>query len=211
MYESQESFMRAFKKRYDYSPMTFRKAKPYIKMFPKLEIEVSVSGGEGLDYEIIEIPKAKYIGFEYNIPEKDFEEIIAKLWIDFYEKYDKICNCRNKILREAIINNKIGQFGIGINLMNGKNMKYLIVGKYFGGPIPKELKIYEFEKTKMIRFKNHGSLIESMYSLFHEIINKWSINHPNIKFVNSYQIEEFDKIGSKYNVSIAIPIEDDKL
>lgn len=210
-YDSYESFIKAFKKRYDLTPAKFRKSRPYINKFSRLMIEISVSGGDELDYEIIDIPETKIIGFEYILPYDNIKGSIPKVWMDFKSKYSNIDGKNNKELNEAIIKNNIGRYGIGINIKEGNTFKYVIGGKYMGGPIPRGLKIITFDACKAIKFNGFGQFPTAVESLHYEITHRWIYNHSNMIFDYKYQAIIFTKIDEvNYNISIIIPLKNNE-
>ena len=135
--------------------------------------------------------------------------------IFFWKPITKILEARrdqrDKELNEAIIKNNIGRYGIGINIKEGNTFKYVIGGKYMGGPIPRGLKIITFDACKAIKFNGFGQFPTAVESLHYEITHRWIYNHSNMIFDYKYQAIIFTKIDEvNYNISIIIPLKNNE-
>lgn len=96
-FESQESFSRAFKTFFSYTPYSFRKNKPEIVKYSKKELYLAnlkiknLKGSAYMNYKIVERNEIKLVGIKERVYLKR-ENTIPKLWGKFFLEENKIKN-----------------------------------------------------------------------------------------------------------------------
>jgi len=96
-FESQESFSRAFKTFFSYTPYSFRKNKPEIVKYSKKELYLAnlkiknLKGSAYMNYKIVERNEIKLVGIKERVY-LERENTIPKLWGKFFLEENKIKN-----------------------------------------------------------------------------------------------------------------------
>ena len=95
-FESQEAFTKSFKHNFGITPMKFRKIKPNIWFYEKLELYLAnleiknLKGGTSMEYKIIEKGEIKLIGIKERIIMP--KNTIPELWEKFMKRLHEIKN-----------------------------------------------------------------------------------------------------------------------
>jgi AraC family transcriptional regulator len=85
-YESPESFARAFKRFHGVNPSDVKTSRTKIKLFPRLEIIVSVKGGKPMEYKITKRDAFKITILSRNFTNDNSTSDIPKFWNEFFDK-----------------------------------------------------------------------------------------------------------------------------
>jgi len=202
-YETPESFSKAFKRFHGLSPMNLRKQHYKIKVFHPIEISVSVSGGDQLDYAIEEMASFKVMGigapFSY---EKAFDRI-PEFWRTWQE------NCL-KVAGEATPEYNIGKYGISIDLMNNPcEFNYYIAGDYDEKYVNLGDAILEIPALTWAKFYCTGPMPTSLQALNTRIFNTWLPENKIYEISSGYNIEVYhgaDISNLNYKSEIWIPV-----
>ncbi len=82
LYQTPESFSKAFKRFHGMSPSDARKRNGPIKTFPKLSFQLTIQGGKEMEYEITKKGNLNFKGYEIDVTTVDGKnfEIIPKFW-----------------------------------------------------------------------------------------------------------------------------------
>lgn len=108
-YETPESFSKAFSRFHGLSPMKLKKEPFRIKAFHPIDINLSIKGGNQLDYTIETMDAFKVIGISKGFTYENAFNEIPKFWAQWRQKY--LCKLNEK--KETKI--PIGKYGISID------------------------------------------------------------------------------------------------
>jgi len=195
-YESPEAFTRAFKKLFKVTPTQLKKSEDTIKSYPRLSIQVQMTGRESLSYKIIEKEGFYIEGFKRSFTAKEI--MVGKAYSEFWkEKKDDL---ENLLVR----NNTNVRIGAGRYRKEDQNIYDAIIGTY--GESENALYV---AKTKWCVFSGKGPLSETLPLLWQRIFLEW---FPKTSFQHSgmTELEVFplgDVNSSLYRYEIWIPLE----
>ena len=110
-YETPESFTKAFSRFHGASPSQVREGAP-IKPFLPLKVEISIHGGNQMDYKIKKMTGFKVIGFARVFAGETSYVEIPKFWDEIRDKYAGNVwkgEAPENIYEKAIVDNSIGE------------------------------------------------------------------------------------------------------
>ena len=116
-YETPEGFTKAFSRFHGVSPSQVREGAP-IKAFLPLKVEISIRGGNKMDYKIKKMTGFKVIGFARVFDGETSYVEIPKFWGEIREKYAcKVWmgNAPTNAIEKAIVDNNIGEYGVCVD------------------------------------------------------------------------------------------------
>jgi len=195
-YESPEAFTRAFKKLFKVTPTQLKKSEDTIKSYPRLSIQVQMTGRESLSYKIIEKEGFYIQGFKRSFTAEEI--MTGKAYSEFWkEKKDDLENLLVK-------NNADVRIGAGRYRKDDQNIYDAIVGTY--GESENALYV---AKTKWCVFSGKGPISETLPLLWQRIFLEW---FPKTSFQHSgmTELEVFplgDVNSTSYRYEIWIPLE----
>ncbi|MBI9011972.1 MAG: AraC family transcriptional regulator [Clostridiales bacterium] len=194
-YESPEAFTRAFKKLFQMTPTQLKKSKDPVKSYPRLSIQVQMTGRESLSYKIIEKDGFYIEGFKKSFTAEEIMEGKA------YSKFWKEKETEIKDLLEK--NNTFSRIGAGRYRDNNQGIYDAIIGTYGKGGTT----LY-VPKTRWCVFTGKGPISETLPLLWQRIFLEW---FPKTSFQHSGMTElEIFPIGdissSSYRYEIWIPL-----
>ncbi len=195
-YESPEAFTRAFKKLFEMTPTQLKKSEDSIKVYPRLSIQVQMTGRESLSYKIIEKDGFYIEGFKKSFTA---EEIMAgKAYSSFWqEKHVEI----NELLEK---NDTVSRIGAGRYRENNQGIYDAIIGTY--GDNGTTLYV---PKTKWCVFTGKGPVKETLPLLWQRIFLEWfpktSFQHSGMTELEIFPLGNTD--SSSYRYEIWIPLE----
>lgn len=207
-YDTQESFTKAFKKFHNVTPSEARKQYAKIKIFQPLHINISIIGGDNMDYKIEKLKGLKFIGFEKVIKDDEGYTECPKFWDEVSDKY--FTNNSDEAIAKIIKDCCIGEYAICYG-SDGKTFKYMIGGLYNGCDVPKEMKICELPECSWAKFKSYGPLPGALQSLNTMIWKDWFPNNPQYELALNADIEWYpsDKVmDENYECAIWLPIKE---
>lgn len=210
-YDTPESFTRAFSRFHGVSPKQMKGDAKKIKTFLPLRINVSVKGGNEMDYVIEKMKEMKVIGFEKKFSYETGYKEIPKFWDEFCSKYCNSSSAKsNEKVQKLIEECMVGEFGICIEgNSNEKEFTYMIAGKYNGGSIPEGMKVFEIPELNFARFKCTGPLPGALQSVNTEIFKEWLPGNPDYEIASGINIEWYsmgDCSSYDYESEIWIPV-----
>ncbi|MBR5071276.1 MAG: AraC family transcriptional regulator, partial [Oscillospiraceae bacterium] len=147
-YESQESFTKAFSRFHGVTPSQAR-AGAAVNVFLPLRVNISIQGGNQMDYKIAPMFPFKVIGFEKVFDNETAQAEIPKFWDEICEKYANNVYAGNEpanAYEKAIVDNCIGEYGVCIDDIGEDRFRYLVAGRYTGGEVPEGMTLYEFPR-----------------------------------------------------------------
>ena len=193
-YDTPESFSKAFRRFHGVLPAQVKQQRRGIRPFLPLTIEVSVKGGNAMDYVIEEKQAFRVIGIHRRFcAENSFEEI-PKYWDEV------IKNEKEKIYGQLNGRCNVGRYGICMDDADGKTFEYWIAGDYDGGTVPDGLDVLEIPENVWAKFNSTGALQRVNTQIFSE----WLPGNPEWEFAANYNLEIYH--GDDVHTEIWIPV-----
>lgn len=211
-YDTPDSFTKAFSRFHGVTPMQLKNEPHRLNTFLPLKINITIQGGNKMDYIIEESAEFTVIGFEREFAFDQGYEKVPKFWNEINEKHLAKAwqNSRpENAVEEAVIKNHIGMFGVCIDDDNSKTFRYMIAGKYEGGEVPEGLSLYKIPKTTWAKFLSKGPLPGALQSLNTKIFNEWLPGNADWEIAQTMNIEYYmdgDSSSADYESAIWIPV-----
>lgn len=213
-YETPESFAKAFSRFHNATPTQVRNKEKLPSTFLPLKINITVQGGNRMDYKITKMFSLKVIGFQKEFTFEEAYKEIPKYWDEICEKYAKNVYAGNppaNAYEKALIDNCIGEYGVCIDDIGDKKFRYLIAGKYCGGEVPQGMVLYEFPMGEWAVFDCVGPMPEALQSLNTKIFSEWLPGNPDYEISGNANVEWYDcvngeKTDADYHSAIWIPV-----
>ena len=213
-YETPESFSKAFARFHGATPSQVRAGMAPVRVFPPLKIQLSVQGGNQMDFKITPMFPFKLIGFQKEFSEETAYREIPAFWDEICEKYAANVYAGNEPANEyekALVDHCIGEYGVCIDDLGEGRFRYLVAGKYTGGDVPNGMVLYEFPRSSWAVFHCYGPLPEALQAVNTRIYREWLPNHPEYEIAGTATVEWYDcingeKTDSDYHSAIWIPV-----
>ncbi len=212
-YETPESFARAFARFHGATPTQVREGAA-IRPFLPLTILLSIQGGSQMDYKITPMFPFKVIGFQRAFDYETSYAEIPRFWDEICEKYANNVYAGNapaNPYEQALVDNCIGEYGVCIDDMDGGKFRYLIAGKYTGGPVPEGMVLYEFPRGEWAVFNCVGPNPQTLQSVNTRIFREWLPGNPDYELSGTATVEWYDCINGEptdpdYHSAIWVPV-----
>ena len=212
-YETPESFTKAFARFHGATPTQVRDGAA-VRAFLPLTIQLSIQGGNQMDFKITPMFPFKVIGFQKEFDYETSYEEIPKFWDEICEKYAYPVYAGNdpaNPCEQALVDNCIGEYGVCIDDIPGGKFRYLIAGRYTGGPVPEGMVLYEFPRGEWAVFDCIGPMPESLQSLNTRIFREWLPANPDYELRGNATVEWYDCINGEktdpdYHSAIWVPV-----
>jgi len=218
LYETPESFTKAFTRFHGVNPTHIKEDTKKIHSFLPLRISINIMGGENMNYKIEKMNSFKIIGFKKKFKGETSYQDIPKFWSEVFNAHHKaLCGIEEpkSVLEKALVDNKVGEFGICINNNETCNeFDYLIGGYYKGGKVPNELEIVEIPSKTFAKFLAVGPIPGSLQSINTKVFKEWLPNNKEYTFDGNISIEWYSSKGKPsdddYESAVWIPIKKNK-
>ncbi len=212
-YETPESFTRAFSRFHGVTPSQVRSGADF-RVFLPLRVDVSVHGGNQMEYKIVTMFPFKVIGFQRVFDNETAYAEIPKYWDEICEKYANNVYAGNEPANpyeQALVDNCIGEYGVCIDDLGDGKFRYLIAGKYTGGEVPEGMVVYEFPRCEWAVFNCLGPLPEAMQSVNTRIFREWLPGNPEYELYGNANVEWYDCVNGEkddpdYHSAIWVPV-----
>ena len=212
-YETPESFSKAFARFHGATPSQVRDGRA-IQPFLPLKINISIQGGNQMDYKITPMFPFKVIGFQREFDYETSYAEIPKFWDEICEKYANTVYAGNapaNPYEQALVDNCIGEYGVCIDDMDGGKFRYLIAGKYTGGPVPEGMVLYEFPRSDWAVFNCVGPMPETLQAVNTRIFREWLPGNPDYELSGNASVEWYDCVNGEksdpdYHSAIWLPV-----
>lgn len=215
-YDTPESFTRAFSRFHGVSPMRLREQPHRIKVFLPLTVEISIKGGNRMDFIIEKREAMKMIGFERTFSYDTSYQEIPKFWDEFCTGYcGEGGSCgdgsgQEEEIRQTIAECMVGEFGVCLDdVEDGKQFRYYIAGAYQGGKVPEGMKVFEIPASEWAKFKCTGAMPDSLQTVNTRIFSEWLPGNQEFEMALPLNIEWYsgkDTGSSEYESAIWIPV-----
>ena len=180
-YETPESFAKAFARFHGATPTQVREGAP-TRTFLPLTIQITIQGGNQMDCKITPMFPFKVIGFQKEFDYETAYAEIPRFWDEICEKYANNVYAGNdpaNPYEQALVDNCIGEYGVCIDDLGGGRFRYLIAGKYTGGPVPEGMVLYEFPRGEWAVFDCVGPNPQTLQSVNTRIFREWLPGNPD--------------------------------
>ncbi|MBR4928928.1 MAG: AraC family transcriptional regulator [Oscillospiraceae bacterium] len=212
-YESQESFTKAFSRFHGVTPSQAR-AGAAVNVFLPLRVNISIQGGNQMDYKIAPMFPFKVIGFEKVFDNETAQAEIPKFWDEICEKYANNVYAGNEpanAYEKAIVDNCIGEYGVCIDDIGEDRFRYLVAGRYTGGEVPEGMTLYEFPRGDWAVFNCIGPNPQTLQSVNNRIFSEWLPGNPDYELSGNATVEWYDCVNGEmtdpdYHSAIWIPV-----
>ncbi len=210
-YDTPESFSKAFVRFHGLSPVQLRKAPFRMHVFLPLKINITVQGGNEMDFIVEKEKDFQVIGFEREFSVENSYTEIPKFWDEYLEKYClKGGRKPEGALEEAVFNYHVGMFGVCIDdLGECGRFRYLIAGRYTGGTIPEGMSVYELPEMEWAKFPCKGPMPGALQAVNTRIFKEWLPGNPDYETAMWCNIEWYgdgDTQSAEYESAIWIPV-----
>lgn len=212
-YETPESFAKAFSRFHGATPLQVRSGAT-MRTFLPLTINLSIQGGNQMDYKIAPMFPFKVIGFQKVFDTENSYAEIPKFWDEICEKYAYNVYAGNapaNPYEQALVDNCIGEYGVCIDDIGGGRFRYLIAGKYTGGVVPENMVVYEFPMGDWAVFTCIGPNPETLQRVNTQIFREWLPGNPDYELCGNATVEWYDCVNgmmtdADYHSAIWVPV-----
>ena len=212
-YETPESFTKAFARFHGATPTQVREGAA-IRSFLPLTIHISIQGGNSMDYKVTPLFPFKVIGFQKEFDYETAYDQIPRFWDEICEKYAYNVYAGNEPANpyeQALVDNCIGEFGVCIDDIGGGKFRYLVAGKYTGGPVPEGMVLYEFPRGEWAVFNCVGPIPDALQRLNTRIFREWLPANPDYELCGNANVEWYDCVNGEktdpdYHSAIWVPV-----
>ena len=205
-YETPESFTKAFSRFHGATPSQVRGGAPF-RVFLPLTINLTLQGGNQMDFKITPMFPFKLIGFQKVFDMETAYAEIPKFWDEICEKYAYNVYAGNapaNPYEQALMDNCIGEYGVCIDDLGGSRFRYLIAGKYTGGPVPEGMVVYEFPRGEWAVFNCVGPIPEALQSVNTRIFRDYELcGNATVEW---YDCVNGEKTDPDYHSAIWVPV-----
>lgn len=216
-YDTPESFTRAFTRFHGLSPMQLRAQPHRLKVFLPLIVEISVKGGNRMDFKIEKREAMKMIGFERTFSFENSYQEIPKFWNEFCERYcrkslsqDVVYEPGEEGIRQTIAECAVGEYGVCVeDEADREHFRYYIAGAYQGGEVPEEMKVFEIPASEWAKFKCTGAMPDTLQTINTRIFSEWLPGNQEFELAFRINIEWYsggDTDSEDYESAIWIPV-----
>lgn len=214
LYDSPESFAKAFSRFHGATPSQVRAGASPIRVFLPLRINLTVQGGQQMDFKITPMFPFKVIGFQREFDYENSYREIPLFWDEICAKYAASVYAGNAPVNpyeQALVDNCIGEYGVCIDDIPGGRFRYLIAGKYTGGPVPEGMAVYEFPRGDWAVFNCVGPIPESLQALNTRIFQEWLPGNQDYELCGNATVEWYDCVNGEkddpdYRSAIWVPV-----
>ena len=212
-YDTPESFTRAFTRFHGLSPMQLRAQSHQIKVFLPLIVEISVKGGNRMDFVIEKREAMRMIGFERTFSFETSYREIPKFWDEFCGKYcspDAPREPGEEDIRQTIAECMVGEFGVCVEDEGDmEHFRYYIAGAYQGGKVPEGMKVFEVPASEWAKFRCTGAMPDTLQTVNTRIFKEWLPGNKEYEMAFHLNIEWYsggDTDSDTYESAIWIPV-----
>lgn len=213
-YETPESFAKAFSRFHGIAPSEVKKHPERIRPFHPLQLNIIIKGGDNMNHTVERKTAFQLIGFcrEFSF-QTSFGEIPG-FWDEVFETYTRplMEGAQPETpIQEAVCKHRIGEFGLCIDDIGKEGkFRYLIGGRYQGGPVPEGLTVYNVSELDWAVFKCTGPLPGALQSTNTQIFSEWLPGNPDYELDGHLNVEWYSPMGMTddpdYQSAIWIPV-----
>lgn len=190
-YETPASFDKAFVRFHGVTPMDVRKKRGNIKSFMKLNISISVQGGDSMQFRIEKKEKISVVGFERIFDGETSYQEIPKFWDECISKYaSHLMKGEAPVgrMEEYVASHHVGEFGVCLDDIENVDSKfnYLVAGYYDGKDIPEGMTVKEIPAGDWAVFECTMATLQETNT---KVWKEWMPGNDEYEFTGKYNIE----------------------
>lgn len=197
-YDTPDSFTKAFRRFHGVTPAQVRRDRAGFQPFLPLKITIQVQGGANMDVTLERMPGFQVVGVSYTVPLDSGYETVPALWDEFRKQYPD---------PES---SPAGEFGICIEEGPGADtFRYLIAGRYGGGPVPAGMTVYTVPAMEWAKFRCTGPMPGALQAVNTKIFREWLPGNRDCGIATGLNIEWYspgDPNSMDYESEIWIPV-----
>lgn len=219
-YDTPESFSKAFTRFHGVSPMQMRKEHSAPHIFLPLKINITIQGGNcemktELNMTISPMNAFRVIGFvrEFSYDTAVSYAEIPKFWDEISRKYMMSVFSTGKpanAYEKAVMENRIGEYGVCLDDIGGGKFRYMIGGKYTGGEVPEGMEVVELPASEWAKFECTGAIPQALQEVNTKVFKEWLPNHSEYEMSAPVNVEWYSSDGKQsdadYRSAIWVPL-----
>lgn len=212
-YDTPEGFTKAFTRFHGLSPVQLRFQPHRIKVFLPLVVEISVKGGDKMDFTLEKREALKMIGFERTFAFETSYQEIPKFWDEFCRRFcapDTAGSPEEEALRQTVAECAVGEFGVCVeNGADTESFRYFIAGAYQGGATPEGMTVMEIPACEWAKFPCTGAMPDALQTVNTRIFREWLPGNKMFEQAFPLNIEWYsngDTASETYKSAIWIPV-----
>lgn len=212
-YDSPESFTRAFSRFHGVSPTQLKSQPTRIKVFLPLIVEISIRGGNKMDFQLEERQSMQMIGFGRIFSYDTSYQDIPRFWTEFCGKYcrqDTPATPEEQAIRQTVAECIIGEFGVCVeDIDDGEHFHYYIAGAYQGGKVPDGMSVFEIPAGEWAKFQCIGRIPQNLQTVNTRIFREWLPGNQEFEMSMPMSIEWYSDGNTEsddYVSAIWIPV-----
>ncbi|MCL1864012.1 MAG: AraC family transcriptional regulator [Defluviitaleaceae bacterium] len=173
-YDSMDSFSRAFSRLHGVSPSMARNGGTALKVFPKLFFQISIKGGNSMEFQIKEMEAFRVVGLKrrfYHDEQKN-KSSISGFWEELRQNgklLEILKHCNDKFLASKSEEEAVGVCTNG----DSDGLDYFIATSTDLEQAPDGLEIFTFPKNTYAVFHFTGELHKTMPNAEKMIFSEW--------------------------------------
>ncbi len=170
-YKSPESFSRSFNEFHGTSPSSVKESKGKYTFYPRMKFSVSISGGDKIEYRIVDREKFELIGISIISPigYEERKDPIVDFWKSLYEDKSLM-----SLLRAVGVQDEGGEkYGLCCPIEGREDCIEYAVAIGNSNRIDTEYKQFNIPKSKWAVFNCVGPLPESIQKAKDRILSEW--------------------------------------
>lgn len=196
-YDTPDSFTKAFRRFHGVTPAQVRQSRSGFRPFLPLRVAIQVQGGADLDVTLTRLPSFQVVGFAYDVPLDRGYETVPGLWDKWNRQYPNATG-------------PVGEFGICVEEEPGADtFRYLIAGRYGGGPVPEGMTVYAVPAMEWAQFRCQGPMPGALQAVNTKIFREWLPGNREYAIAAGVNIEWYsrgDMTAMNYESQIWIPV-----
>ncbi len=213
-YDTPESFTKAFARFHGATPSQVRSGQASVRVFLPLTIELTIRGGDHMDFRIASMFGFRVIGFQREFSNENAYSEIPKFWDEICGKYAANVYAGKEpanAWERALVDNCIGEYGVCVDDVGDGRFRYLIAGKYAGGEVPEGMTVYELPRGDWAVFNCIGPLPDALQSVNTRIFSEWLPGNPDYELCGNATVEWYDCVNGEkddpdYRSAIWVPV-----
>ncbi|MDF2607224.1 MAG: transcriptional regulator, AraC family [Bacillales bacterium] len=207
MYNSPDSFSRAFHKLHGITPSEAKHSEFLLKAYPKLSFKISIIGGTEMNYRIVEKEAFKIVGLKKRVPIvfNGVNPEIASMWQSLNEEKIKLLKSLSNVDPTGIISASTN-FSESRFEEKGELDHYIGIATH--KKCPNELEELVVKASTWAVFEAVGPFPETLQNVWGRIYSEWfpSSNYENIEGPEILWNESKDTTSPNYRSEIWIPV-----
>lgn len=198
-FETPESFTKAFTRFHGATPSQVMQDHRLIKTYFPLKITLTVQGGDAVEYTVERMESFQVVGFQREISFDEGYRECPRFWEEYNEAYGYPLFAGKPPeteLEKAVCRYGVGELGVCLDdLGHTGKFRYLIAGRYEGGPLPKGMTVFRFPSLEWAKFPCRGPLPGALQSVNSKIFREWLPGNPEYEMAMDADIEHYAPDG----------------